>query len=159
MKKYDFFKGEFLKPENKRAFNKLKADFSNYVRLVSSLKLLVEGLNFNDESFDVTHYSLTPYDQEQHMLDAVWECFVISNSHKYLDLQHQPILTGWVIYTKWGNNTFFGKDNSLQNSVLNEATIVGSYEFAVDKILPKAKKSYPELDWEVIPIKVEWSKK
>ena len=153
--KYVDYKKELKKPENREILNKIIEDFRNYLENESNgLAHYAEcGFDYHQFWFMANHQG-EHADQELH---SVWHCWLTSNGFKYLGLQHQRMFRGFCVYAPWDNGSFFANDGDMYLMPIPEKTLINDYEF-MKGVLEKAKAAYPQLNWQILDVQIEWRK-
>lgn len=91
------------------------------------------------------------------LLNQSWQHWYKYKGHVLKDLQEVPMFLGYGVYTETQGGLFFSKACGLHSTPVPDVTLINDEEY-VEKLLVKAKDVHPELKWEVIKLKITWSK-
>jgi len=158
----------------KGVFEPTPSGLEIFVDLGQNLELLNKGLElfkvylkYDANQDDMTYFV---YDEVQHklmhnsgglvtnmLLNQSWQHWYKYRGHVLKAMQEVPMFLGYAVYTPTNGGLFFSKTCTLNSNPIPDATLIND-EAYMEKLLTKAKDVHPELKWEVIKLKITWSK-
>lgn len=156
--KYVDYKNELQKPENKSILARVKADFTSFLLNESDHPSYANLVEFCDHQF-MFRMKLEANNQfvGDQVVYSIWHTWLACNGFKYLGLQHQEMYHGFAVYCDWNHGTFFADDGDMYQIPIPQKTLIDDCKF-MEGVLKKAKAAYPELNWRVIDVQIEWRK-
>ncbi|URG13778.1 hypothetical protein [Acinetobacter phage vB_AbaS_TCUP2199] len=145
-----------------------------FVDLGQNLELLNKGLElfkvylkYDANQADMADFK---YDEVRHLLmhsdggnvtnlllNQSWQHWYKHRGHVLKDMQEMPMFLGYGVYSTYNGGTFFSRQLSLHTNPIPDLNLINDEEYAI-ALMRKAKEVHPELKWEVIKLKITWSK-